>query len=222
MGKGGFTLLEVMLAVAILAMISSMVGFGLSSSVAVMEATGDQKEIYRQARVTFERITEDLSSALSDEQAVFEGTPKEIDGVRADALRLHSLAHLSLSGGDDLPGATAITYIVEEDEEAPGSLKLLRSDGLLIYGKDEKAPVYALAEDLRSFALRYQNAEGQKSDTWEQEGGDEEQARPIALPAAVFITMEFWLDKEQETSLAFETAVWMPTGVIRQSGAADG
>lgn len=215
MGRDGFTLLEIMLAITILAVVTSMVGFALSSTVSVMEATGDQKAIYRQARVALERITEDLSGALADEQAVFEGNRQEINGVRADALTFHSLAHLSFSKDDDLPGAAAIGYTVVDDEEDPGSFKLLRSDILRLFNsEDAEPPAYALGEHLRSFSLRYQDSEGQESDTWEQEEDQEEDAQPITLPAVVFISIEFWLDKDAETYLPFETAVWLPTGVI--------
>jgi len=215
MGKAGFTLLEIMLATTILAMVSSMVGFALSSTVSVMEATGDQKAIYRQARVVLERIAEDLSGALADEHAVFEGNRQEINGMRADTVTFHSLAHLSFSDDDDLPGAAVIGYTVLDDEDNPGSLKLLRSDILRPFNSENaEPPEYALGENLRSFTLKYQTGEGQESDTWEQDDDQEEDAEPISLPAVVFISIEFWLDKDAETYLPFETAVWLPTGVI--------
>lgn len=211
----GFTLLEVMLAVSILAVVSSMVGFALSSTVSLLTATGNQKDIYRQARITLERMRDDLTAAVADGEVGFVGSKNEINGQQADSVIFSSMAHLVFDGGRSEKGSTTITYEVVEDEDDPGSLKLLRSDSLSVFTEgngDTKG--YTLCANLRSLQLTYLDSDGQENDTWESVPDKDEEQESIFLPAAVLISLEFWQDSDQKSVLPFRSGVWLPTGSI--------
>ena len=213
----GFTLLEVMLAVSILAVVSSMVGFALSSTVTLLSTTGNQKDIYRQARITLDRMRDDLTATIADRAVGFVGTKIEINGQQAGSIVFSSMAHLVFDGGRSEKGSTTITYEVVEDENDPGSLKLLRSDSLSVFTNvDGDQEAYTLCADLRSLHLTYWDADGQKNDIWESKPDKDNEQEPVLLPAAVFITLEFWQDSEHKTVLPFRSGVWLPTGSIRE------
>ena len=215
----GFTLLEVMLAVSILAVVSSMVGFALSSTVDLLEATANQKDIYRQARVTLDRMRSDLTAAVVDGEVGFIGTKEEINGQQGGSLLFSSMAHLVFDGGKSDKGSTTIAYKVVEDENDPGSLKLLRSDSLSVFaGESGDEEAYILCANLRSLQLTFWDADGQKNDTWESKPDKENEQEPALLPAAVFITLEFWQDSEHKTVIPFRSGVWLPTGSLREEG----
>jgi general secretion pathway protein J len=215
----GFTLLEVMLAVSILAVVSSMVGFALSSTVTLLSITGNQKDIYRQARVTLDRMRDDLTATVADGEVGFVGTKTEINGQQADSVVFSSMAHLVFDGGRSEKGSTTISYKVVEDENDPGSLKLLRSDSLSVFAVDDgDKEAYTLCANLRSLQLTYVASDGQKNDTWESKPDKESEQEPVLLPAAVFITLEFWQGSEHKVVLPFRSGVWLPTGSIREDG----
>jgi hypothetical protein len=53
-------------------------------------------------------------------------------------------------------------------------------------------------------------------DTRLEEGaGGEERDRLRRLPSAVHVELEFWLDREEERTLVFQTTVELPAGRIR-------
>lgn len=217
MGSRGFTLLEVLLAVTILAVVTAMVGFALSSTISVLEATDRQKYIYRQARVTMERMREDLAATVADPAVGFNGEDNERSGYRADSIRFGSMAGLVFSRDTVARRPAAITYTTVEDERTSGALKLLRSEIFALQeseGGEEAA--FLLCDSLRSVTISYLDAEGQKNDTWgwlpEDEEGEE---RGRTLPVAVFIVLEFWQDEEQEAVISFRSAVWLPSGSIQ-------
>ncbi len=208
-----------MLAVSILAVVSSMVGFALSSTVTLLSITGNQKDIYRQARITLDRMRDDLTATIADGEVGFVGTKTEINGQQADSVVFSSMAHLVFDGGRSEKGSTTISYKVVEDENDPGSLKLLRSDSLSVFAVDDRdKEAYTLCANLRSLQLTYVDSDGQKNDTWESVPENDNEQEPVLLPAAVFITLEFWQDSEHKTVIPFRSGVWLPTGSIREEG----
>ncbi|WP_028583030.1 PulJ/GspJ family protein [Desulfogranum mediterraneum] len=207
----GFTLLEVLLAVAILAVVSSMVGLALKSSFAVLGATALQKDVHRQARVVVQRLSEDLAAALVVPGIDFSGTSREIDGQRADSLSFASLAHLVFDPDGEQGGVAEISYLVESEEKQPERLRLLRRDHRLRPGQEgAEGSGFVLCKDLRSLSLAYVGADGQKIDTWEGGKAEEQEDETAQLPRAVFLTLEFWLDQEEEQVAVFRSAVWIP------------
>lgn len=215
----GFTLLEVMLAVSILAVVSSMVGFALNSTVNLLTATANQKDIYRQARITLDRMRSDLTAAVVDGGIGFIGTKIEINAQQADSLLFTSMAHLVFDGGRADKGSAIISYKVIEDENDPGSLKLLRADNLSVFAEeDTDNEAYTLCAGLRSLTLTYLDAESQENDSWESTPDKENEQEPVLLPAAVFIALEFWQDSEHKTVIPFRSGVWLPTGSIKEEG----
>jgi general secretion pathway protein J len=220
----GFTLLEVLLAITVFGAVMAMLSLSLSATMRVMDATGQQEEVYLQAQTTLRRLTADLSAAVGDAAVPFSGKTLDLDGQRADTLAFASLAHLVLNPEKQQPGLALIRYQLKPDEEDPRRLKLLRSDTLVLpgveYGKDKEEAEerwFLLAADLRSVRFVYFDREGQEFDKWDQEAGEasgeggEEDTPP--LPAVVHCTLEFWLDPDKETVQTFTTGIVLPVGL---------
>ena len=220
----GFTLMEIMLATLILAMVVSMITLSLSGSLRVVEATRDQGDLYYRAQVAMERISRDLESAILTGGAEFVGHPVETVGNVRSLLDFVSMAHLVFDPEHGQRGMGEIAYLLASDPEDSGQLLLLRRDRLEV-PREKKAAAqttgkdaFLLSDHLRSVVFTYIDAEGEEHESWDSrvdpDAGAEEKKRKHRLPAAVSCTLEYWLDREQETTLRFQTKVTIPTGMM--------
>ena len=215
----GMTLLEIMVALLILGTVVTMVTISLSGSLDIMNATKDQGEIYHRAQVALQRLSEDLSSAMLVENAEFIGTDDHLNGEDADSLHFNSTAHVVFNSEVDTPGIAAIAYNVVEDSERDGELVLFRSDQLLSVmdprqSADDAGKRFVLSDRLRSVKFSYFDEEGVETETWTTDKDALSGQSERKLPVAVACTLEFWVDRESETSLQFSTTVFLPVGLI--------
>ncbi len=224
-GNRGFTLMEIMLATLILAMVVSMITLSLSGSLRVVAATRDQGDVYYRAQVAMERICDDLESAILPAGAEFIAHPQEHVDKARPMLEFVSMAHLVFDPQHGQQGMGEIGYLPAPDPEADGQLLLLRRDRLAVpqagkstddAGGDQG---FLLTDHLKSVVFTYFDAQGEKHDSWDTrvdpDASADEKKRKHRLPAAIGCTLEFWLDQEQETSLRFQTRIIIPTAVIR-------
>jgi len=220
----GFTLMEVMLAILILAMVVSMVTLALSGSFKVVEATRDQGDLYYRAQVALDRISEDFESAILTDDAEFIGRPADSSDSKQLLVRFGSMAHLLFDPENGQEGMGQIGYYFVPDPENSGQMVLLRSDRLVVpqekKGKENEVSrdEFLLSNHLRSVKLTYYDSEGEEHDSWDTrvdpDAGVDEKKRKHRLPFAVACTLEYWLDREQETTLTFQTSVRLPAGMI--------
>ncbi len=220
MRNNGFTLLEVLLAITVLGVVMSMLSISLSGTLKVVDGTEQQEEIYHQAQTALRRITEDFAAAVQTKELAFIGKKNELDGQRADTVMFPSLAHLVFNPEEQKQGVAVIHYELQADPEDVRRLKLLRSDTLLLPGKDASGKeaeesFFLLADNLRSLRLRFFNQQGQEFDDWSGivDATSGVEAAP-ALPAAVSCTLEFWIDPEKEIVQTFSTGVLIPAGIV--------
>lgn len=220
----GFTLLEVLLAMAVLGLVMAMLSLSLAGTLRVIEATKQQEERYHQAQVVLRRLGEDLAAAVLTKERGFVGLKGERDGQRTDSLAFASLAHLVLNPEQQRPGVAAISYQIRADGEDERRLRLLRADTPLLPGVEAASPAeegYLLADNLRSVRFGFINGQGQTFDSWQGGLAEGEQAEPPALPALVSCTLEFWLDPDQESFQTFTTGVLIPAGFVTATMAKD-
>lgn len=213
----GFTLLEVLLAVAVLGMVMAMLSLTVSGTTKVVDAIERQEEIYHQVQITLRRITEDLAAAVPTKEVAFTGQKNEVDGRRADTLVFASLAHLVLNPEKQQQGVAVVRYQLQTGATDARRWKLLRSDTLLLpggSGSQEEDRPFLLADNLRSVRFVFTDQLGQKFDSWGEAVNSNEPQMAPSLPAAVHCTLEFWLDLEKETVQTFSTEVLLPAGLI--------
>jgi len=223
------TLLEIMLALLVLAMVFSMVAISLSGSLRVIEATREQGEIYFRAQVALQRISEDLASALLVDGFEFIGENGEIDGRPAAALSFTSTAHVVFDPQYDHPGIAHISYKMVPGDNDGDEMVLVREDRLLgtapmpesgpEYGGEVPESGYMLSDRLRSMRCTYFDETGEEHETWSTVAEDQDDLSLRKLPVAVQCTLDFWLDRENETSLEFMTKILLPVGLINAESA---
>jgi type II secretory pathway pseudopilin PulG len=227
-GNKGLTLLEIMLAMLMLATVVTMVSISISGSLRVVDATEKQGEVYYRAQVALQRISEDLSSALLVDNIEFSGNNQENDSGRGNILEFTSTAHVVFDVENDHPGIALISYLVKPDKEKEGTFVLLRRDNLLTPSdtaetfRGDGIDAFLLCDRLRAIKFTYVNKAGEELDSWTSSPEDLRNEESRKLPVSVKVTLEFWLDDSEENSIVFTTAVLLPIGLIDAQLTRDG
>ena len=218
-GTKGFTLLEILIAMFILAVVLSTIFSSYTGTFRVIDETESQAEVYAMARIVMERVKEDLESAFiskrekdeeSEEDALqptrFVGETKEIKGRDADTLRFLSRAHLVFDEDTENSGLAEIIYFVNEKDEENG-FAIYRSDTPELedaVGKETGGLM--LCDDLFSVDISYYDADGEKYDSWDSSKREFEER----LPTIVSISLKFLNKKSDEGNLKFMTKIALP------------
>jgi len=220
----GFTLFELLVAIAIFALVLSTIYASATGTFRVVDDTEAQVEIYRMARIAMERIIEDLESVYFQEMtskaksptdalaaSAFVGEDNEIGGRSADGLRFTSRAHVNLGGQERDPGAVEIVYYVREGDEGEG-LIFYRNDRPLFEaaGSGEvDTGGLVLCEGLRSVDFTYHEQDGSVREDWDTDS-EELKGR---LPMMVSISLAFGHGPSSDVPLKFSTKVSIPAGL---------
>lgn len=207
--NNGFTLLEILIALAIFAVIVSILFPAFIGTFRNMEAAETDSEIYQMARITLDRMTEDLASAYLSQDVSFMGMDNTINGQGADSVRFMSRAHLAFNERQSLDGNAQLAYYIKEGEEEKG-LILYRSDTLeLREAPEEGTGGLILCQGLSAAQLTYQDADGEAHDEWDSSSI----VYKNRLPLKVSILLEFVNQADPESPLRFMTSVFIPMGV---------
>jgi len=220
-GKEGFTLMEIMLALFIFSIVLSIIYTAYTGTFRNIDEVESQSEIYQMARITLERMKEDLESVYlsprTDEQEFeeegfwgtgFLGKADEIDGRSADTLHFLSTAHLVFDEDDKEAGVAQIAYDVRESEEDEEGFTLYRSDksefeqGI----EEDEGTGLVLCEGIYALGLIYWDEKGRDYDDWDS---TEVEGRS-RLPVRASIVLEFVNEANPEAPLKFVTGVALP------------
>ncbi len=216
---GGFTLVEILIAVFIFAVVLSTIFTTYSASFRIVDQTETQADIYAMARTALERMTEDLESVCviatentqktgADTQRpdLFVGEEKEIDDRHFDTLRFLSSAHIGLNGPGPESGATRIAYYASESSREKGAT-LFRSDTPELSQEPAQGTGgLPLCEGLSSVNFTYYGGDGQAHEIWDStRAGTGER-----LPTMVVISLEFVNRRDPESPIRFSTGVSLP------------
>lgn len=217
----GFTLLEILVAVFILAMVVTTV---LASFNMVFSTTGEldaSSAVFESGKTCLNRITRDLENLFVLDRPIykppapdgppdpyrFQSTVDALGGIKIAKLRFTSRAHVPL-GPSRRDGIAEIVYYLQED--AAGSLRLKRADHLYPFPRfEERGADPILCENVKSLAFEYLDADGSASEEWDSEAAK----FGYATPAAVAVRLEIAAGGE---SYLFQTTV-APTMSRRKS-----
>lgn len=219
--NSGFTLLEILIAIFIFAVVLTTIYTSYTGTLRVVDETESQAEIYWMARIAMERMLEDLESIYiskppdmgkSEEShhgpSQFVGEDREIKGMSADSLRFISRAHIDLSDQGQETGTAEIGYYVKENYEGD-HLVLYRSDRPMPEASlplEEETGGLVLCEGLASVNFTYYEENGDVRESWDSES-DELKDK---IPKMVSVSLEFLNSLDPEAPLKFATSVALP------------
>lgn len=176
---GGFTLLEVLVSMSILAIVIVAVYEAFVSNVGSVKVARQGEQVNQTARIVLEQLSQDLVSAVV-------ASPKKPDKVKlgmvcedredeghaADRIDFTSFSHVNGLGNGPATDLCEIGYSLEKDPDQKGFILYRRDaappdDDLLNGGRK-----FQLARNLGGLNFRFENREGQDVDSWDTLAGE--------------------------------------------------
>ena len=212
----GFTLMEILVATAILAIVVTTVLASFNSVFSTTAVLDESADIYEMAKNCLKRMTFDLESIHVTQRPLYKppeldqppdlyrivATAEDTGGTGfAQTLRFTSRAHV---GFEKSPreGIAEIIYYVRAGDN--GQLTLKRADNLYPYPEfEEKGSDPTLCKYVKSLSFKFYDKDGIEFDVWNSDSDEFGYATPIA------IAIKLELAKEA-VSHTFETMVALP------------
>jgi general secretion pathway protein J len=213
--EGGFTLLEILVAVFILGLVVTTVLSSFNMVFSNAETLETSAAMFEMGRTCMTRITRDLENAFISERPIYKapemnsppdpyrllGSVENSGGTRLAKLRFTSRAHVPLDRSTSA-GIAEIVYYVQAAGD--GSWRLKRADNLYPYPAfEERSLDPVLCENVKSLAFEYIDAEGKVFDSWNSESSQ----FGYGIPVMVAVTLEIG---HGEDSYGFSTTVALP------------
>ena len=208
--RGGFTLLELLLAMTILAIVVSVVYSLWSTSLTAWKRATDASETVQRQRVVLETLTELTRSAvlIPSQQGLYQLSGTGDSG--ASVVSFVTSSQVMLPASESLlAGMRRVTISMETDQYGRTFLALL-NEPVLMADNAEPLPLHVLSADVVGFAVRYRSAtDGTWQDTWDD---------PAKVPNALEFTVAF--ANGQQEPLIVTRAIELPGSdyVVAQLG----
>jgi general secretion pathway protein J len=211
----GFTLMEVLVATAILAVVVTAILASFNSVFSTTEALDESSDIYEMAKNCLKRMVFDLESIHIAQRPMYKppeldqppdpyrivATTKDIGGTGFAQIRFASKAHVRLEQSPREGIAEIIYYVQSKDE---GHLVLKRADNLYPFPDfKEKGSDPVLSKYVKSLAFKFYDQEGSEYDVWDSDSDE----FGYATPKVIAIRLEL---ANKSASQTFETRVLLP------------
>lgn len=216
----GFTLMEVVIAVAVTAMIGLSLGMAFNTSFATKDAVEATSERYRMLRVAMNRMCREIGAAFVSDRYdskryrdAFD-RPTNFVGQR-DRLLFTSLAHQRLYADAKESDQMVVEYVVKTSEQkgAKGRQDLIRREKPLLEERMERGGTEdTLFEGAKKIEFHYWNSEKKQ---WEDEWDTRRSERKSILPTRVKITLHAVDESGKEVKYTTQTRVMLNTELQR-------
>ncbi len=210
--RRGFSLLEVVVAISVLALIGSLTFETIASALDTRDVLEEEDQANQSARVALDRLRRDLrlayltsnTSAVNTYRTQFIGKNDDPDQLWFTTLSHHRMYRESRECDQ-----TEVTYWTEDDPTMDGAKVLLRREAPRIDQEPEKDGLIApLAYHLKDVNFRYINP---KSNSWLEEWDTTGVDQANLLPRAVQIALVFIVpdpeDEEKTVERPYATTV---------------
>ena len=191
----GFTLLEVLISIAILAFITSLLFGAFSSLKRSKDGLSRVQDRQREGRLAMVRITRELQSAylsahipLNQALAVQKTIFKSEHGSPADRLDFTAFANRRLDKNSHTSDQCELSYFGSPNPDGSNTTDLVRRiDTELDLEPTKGGRIEVLASDIDLFDLQYLDAQtGQWQDSWDT---TQSTGQPDRLPMQVRVTL---------------------------------
>jgi len=213
--SAGFTLMEILLAILILAIVITTVLASFNTVFSTTDALERGHDRFQAARTCLQRLSSDLTDVFVLKRPLFKppefdsppdpfriaGTTEIVNGTSFALIRFTSRAHLPM-GQEQRPGLAEIVYYPEGNDE--GKVVLRRADNLYPFPDFEpRSSDPIICEEVKLFTLLYVDEEGETSEDWNSDAEND----GFATPRAVVVRL---VTGEDDESFTFETRIPLP------------
>jgi type II secretion system protein J len=193
----GFTLLEVLVSMAILVIIMAALYSAYTTNVEAIQIARQNGEVHQTARIVLDRMTKDLQSALIEVSVPSDkiklglvGEDREIDGRRADRMDFTTVTHLPLTEKGPASDLCEIGYLIEENSEDKVLVLLRRDDPSVDEDFTKGGSLQEMARNVLEFKLTYRNSMGEESDKWNTLEGMPASGLPVLIKVRLVLKDE--------------------------------
>ncbi len=193
----GFTLLEVLVSMAILVIIMAALYSAYTTNVEAIQIARQNGEVHQTARIVLDRMSKDLQSALIEVSVPSDkiklglvGEDREIDGRRADRIDFTTVTHLPLTEKGPASDLCEIGYLIEENSEDKVLVLLRRDDPSVDEDFTKGGSVQEMARNVLEFNLTYQDSRGEESDKWNTLDGMPASGLPLLIKVRLVLKDE--------------------------------
>jgi general secretion pathway protein J len=216
MKRSGFTLIEVVIAIAITAFIGVVIGVSFNTTIQNKDIIESQAEHYRMLRAAMNRMVREIGAAyVSDRydpkryRDAFD-RPTNFVGKR-DQLLFTTLAHQRLYADAKESDQMVVEYSVKSspDPKAKGRQDVVRREKVQIEERMERGGTEdVLFEGAKKLEFQYWNSERKQ---WEDEWDTRRTERKSILPTRVKITLTATDENGKEVKYTTQARVMLNT-----------
>jgi general secretion pathway protein J len=213
--QGGFTLAEVLIAIAILAIISTLVWGSFARVFESQEVVTRIQERYHGVRLALSRMAREISMAFIYEcrelntstgerryQTIFKVDPAS----QVDRITFSSFSHLRMTRDVNESDQNVLSYFAREDPDDADVTNLVRSEKVRIDGDpEEEGNVMILCHDIES--LHFKMWDRKKKD-WVEEWDCSQVEHLNQLPHLVRISLSAMDENDQELNVSTITRIF--------------
>ncbi len=212
----GFTLMEVVIAIAITSFIGVVIGVSFNTTIQNKEIIETQSEHYRMLRSAMNRMVREIGAAyVSDRYDAKRyrdayDRPTNFVGKR-DQLLFTTLSHQRLYADAKESDQMVVEYIVKTspDSKAKGRTDLVRREKVLLEERMERGGTEdSLFEGCKKIEFQYWNSERKQ---WEDEWDTRRTERKSILPTRVKITLFAVDESGKEVKYTTQTRIMLNT-----------
>ena len=214
--RTGFTLMEVVIAIAITSFIGVVIGVSFNTTIQNKEIIEGQAEHYRMLRTAMNRMVREIGAAyVSDryDPKRFRDAydrPSNFVGKR-DTLMFTTMSHQRLYSDAKESDQMVVEYSVKTspDQKARGRADLVRREKVLIEERMERGGTEdSLFEGAKKIEFQYWNSERKQ---WEDEWDTRRSERKSILPTRVKITLTAVDESGKEVKYTTQTRIMLNT-----------
>ncbi len=208
----GFTLVEILVAITILAVVLSTIYVSFISTMRIVKSLEYGDEIYYMARITLERMVLDLQSACKERDSYeFVTQPDPTGKLPFKGVSFLSRAHLDFTGSIDSLSVAQISYELEGDADS-GGFSITRRDVLRQGQGTVGGEGHLLCRRLQFINIRFYDSNGREYTQWDSRSGAELQRNKV--PASIFIELNFINPDDGANPYKFMTRMLL-TGALK-------
>ncbi len=194
----GFTLVEVMIAIALLALVSTALVTAFTTSFETKSRVTAVNERYHEGRQTLTRMARELRMAFLRPEVPEELREEDpmmltrFEG-REDQLHFATTAHLRIHAGSKESDQSEVAYYLGRSDRDSGfeGRTLFRRESKRVDNRPERGGyIYPVVSGVKEFKIEYWEDNGTGSDNWRRTWNSHDDPKEPLLPARVRITLE--------------------------------
>ena len=211
-GRRGLTLIEVALAVAILAVIAALTWGSIARVFDAYESVTEVDRKYHNVRVAMNRMSKELSMAFlaslarnNGQEVMWKTIFKYERSSPFNALHFTAFAHQILRADAKESDQSELSYFGAPDPDDARKINLMRrEDPRIDRAPEQGGRSYILAEDVKDFKLRFFDP---RRDEWTEKWDTEDSEFLGRLPSIVEITLVILDERGQDLKFVTKTRI---------------